>query len=296
MKVYSKEKIIEEFREWLAVQNYDASSLRNNPRHIAELLDFTEDKRTDNDFLSISITLTPFFEYLDKRPNRQTGAAITTATKRTYLTSIKRFIRFMRLTYQVHLSHEIDQITLEKPEQYIPTVFTPHEINKLYDAADDSLIGIRDRAMLGIYYGCGLRKTEGIRLEVSDIKSPQNLVHVRKGKGYKERFVPVAPGVMTDLQNYLTYARPMLGDLITTPHFFITLTGKAVSKNTLSDRLDKLLDRANINKRAGLHSLRHSIATHLLQSGMSLEQISRFLGHGSLESTQIYTQITPNKK
>ena len=144
--------------------------------------------------------------------------------------------------------------------------------------------------MISIYYGCGLRRNEGLNLDVSDILFDKNLVYVRKGKNYKERYVPMTEGVKEELQNYVEYARPTLMKA-PVQALFLTVKGNRIGSNAMAERLQMLKEKAEINKEAGLHALRHSIATHLLQSGMELDKIKRFLGHSSLESTQIYTHL-----
>ena len=144
--------------------------------------------------------------------------------------------------------------------------------------------------MLAAYYGCGLRRNEGVNLDISDILFDKNFVFVRKGKNYKERYVPMSAGVKEDLQNYIDFVRPVLIKS-NAKALFLNQHGKRLGSNSMADRLQNLKEKSEINKEAGLHALRHSIATHLLQSGMELEKIKRFLGHSSLESTQIYTHI-----
>jgi len=198
-------------------------------------------------------------------------------------------------------------------ENYKPrNVLTIKEINALYDATyistwvagsphpkqQQDSIQQRNRAMLGIYYGCGLRKSEGTNLNVSDILMERKLIFVRKGKGCKERYVPITANnlnyiteYLNDGRNYLLSKAPAI-----TESFFINQYGESCSAQALSDKIDKLVklsgNRSLQNKRPSLHTLRHSIATHLLQQGMDIEMIQQFLGHASLESTQIYTHIT----
>ena len=144
--------------------------------------------------------------------------------------------------------------------------------------------------MLAVHYGCGLRRTEGINLDVNDLLQGKNLLFVRKGKNYKERYVPMTEAVKEDIRNYIEYSRPLLIKY-PTHALFLNMKGVRISSNTMAVRLQQLKEKAGIDKEAGLHTLRHSIATHLLQSGMKLAQIKQFLGHSSLESTQIYTHI-----
>ena len=155
-------------------------------------------------------------------------------------------------------------------------------------------MGLRDRAMMAVYYGCGLRRNEGVSLDVSDVLIKEKLLYVQKGKGYRERYVPMSEAVKEDLENYIHVGRNCLltyGPQIKEQALFLSIRGKRMDGNSLIMRLKELVKVARINKSIGLHTLRHSIATHLLQSGMALENVSRFLGHQSLESTQIYTHM-----
>jgi integrase/recombinase XerD len=151
--------------------------------------------------------------------------------------------------------------------------------------------------MLGIYYGCGLRKSEGINLTVKDILTERKLVFVRKGKGCKERYVPITGGNLDHVTEYLHDGREYLLSKAQTHAgaFFINQYGNACMAEALSTRLDKLVQISENSSLQGkqptLHTLRHSIATHLLAQGMDIEMIQQFLGHATLETTQIYTHI-----
>lgn len=154
---------------------------------------------------------------------------------------------------------------------------------------------MRDRAMLAIFYGCGLRRNEGYHLNITDIHLSSAVVHVRMGKGYKERFVPISKKGMEHITTYLYDARPLLIRDNKEDAFFLNHNGKRLGGQMLLVCLQTLSRRAGNSelqqKEIGLHSLRHSIATHLLANGMSLEKIRDFLGHSSLASTQVYTHL-----
>jgi integrase/recombinase XerD len=149
--------------------------------------------------------------------------------------------------------------------------------------------------MLVVYYSCGLRRNEGVQLTIDDVNLDTKLLHVRKGKNYKERYVPFNKANARYLQDYIHEYRPQLIKTKKESRLFINTTGKPLSGGTLYTRL-KLLQQQSSDatlqqKNIGLHTLRHSIATHLLQNGMPLEKIARFLGHASLDTTQLYTQL-----
>jgi integrase/recombinase XerD len=150
---------------------------------------------------------------------------------------------------------------------------------------------MRDRIIIAIYYGCGVRCTEGTKLELSDIDFSGGLLHVRKGKNYRERYVPISEGVKKELLNWIDDGQTWFAGEKT--NILIPNTrGKTTDSGSLNKRLKILCEKAEINKKITLHCLRHSIATHLLESGMELEKIAQFLGHVGLEATQIYTRIT----
>jgi len=138
-----------------------------------------------------------------------------------------------------------------------------------------------------LFYGCGLRRQEGYRLQMKDIDFDKKTVFVEQGKNYKDRIIPMSDGVYRDLQDYIYNFRHRLK-----PNHSRLFVSPA---ETLSYRLKHLQsvcpDEAIKTKRLSLHVLRHSIATHLLQNGMSIENISLFLGHATLDTTQIYTHL-----
>jgi integrase/recombinase XerD len=160
--------------------------------------------------------------------------------------------------------------------------------------------------MLSIVYGCGLRRREATLLNVDDINLDNSSLHVRNGKNNKERIIPISKKTKKDVEDYLYNARPILlagkGRTVWTfaetkhiPAFFVSIRGQRVGAHNMYLRLKQLAYKTNnatlIEKEIGLHTLRHSIATHLLANGMKIEKIAKLLGHSSLESTQIYTHL-----
>jgi integrase/recombinase XerD len=279
------------FVKWMKTLGYASSTVSASDRYLNDFLMWlTDNESSYADYLN-SKAITDYHKYLQKRIHKILGSG---GLSNNYIISninaLKRFSRYLR----EHGRTPIDiDIIIEREHVKNRVVLTPKEIKLLYDSCSDDIYGVRDRAMLGIYYGCGLRKSEGLALETEDIKLRERLVYVRRGKGYKERYVPITDRVRDDLDIYMkTARRELVADRITEEKaFFISEQRRRINGNTLIQRIHKLTAKANIPKSFGLHVLRHTIATHLLQSGMSLEEVSNFLGHASLESTQIYTHI-----
>lgn len=143
------------------------------------------------------------------------------------------------------------------------------------------------RLIFALYYACGLRKTEAQNVCFQDIDFDRKTVFVRQGKGSKDRIVPMSARVYTEIQDYIYNFRHRLK--LEHNRLFISVS-RTLSKNL--KHLQSVCDDETIQeKRLSPHILRHSIATHLLQNGMSIENIALFLGHTSLDSTQIYTHL-----
>lgn len=275
------------FKDWLRLLNFEPSTVKYAPMKAREFFGWLEQQQIKEIENVNKPVISNYFDYLKTRQNKKKGGKLSKNYLRTHLTALRKLAKYLRESGQS--SFEVD-IKLPGSTQNNITIFTKEEIKGLYSACDTGVLGMRDRAMLAVYYGCGLRRNEGVNLDINDILFDKNFVFVRKGKNYKERYVPMSAGVKEDLQNYIDFVRPVLIKS-SAKALFLNQYGKRLGSNSMADRLQNLKEKSEIDKEAGLHALRHSIATHLLQSGMELEKIKRFLGHSSLESTQIYTHI-----
>jgi site-specific recombinase XerD len=281
-------RLAEGFKEWLHIIGYAPSTIDSLPRRAAELLEYAEKQGINNILQIQSQHIKAFYEVLKTRKSQQTGELLKNSTLNGIIRAWKLFSHYLEETDQGTLNIDIPY----EPDDTIEReILTTTEIKALYNAADESILGLRDRAILSVYYGCGLRSNEGINLDLSDVMVEKGLLYVRKGKGYKERYVPFTGKVQTDFRLYLQECRPKLVKERIEGAFLVNNQGKRIGSTTQNNRLKALLNQAGITKPIGLHSLRHSIATHLLKSGMKIEDIAKFLGHAYLSSTQIYTHI-----
>lgn len=296
------------FIHWLKTLDYSESTVTTRKRSIREFLLYLERCGIGSMDQTTGDKTERFVRYLERRENKLSGGGLMNASINVGISSVNKFFEYLRQSGNVT---QIPDSLQYMEEQYKPrVVLTLQEISSLYEATCmqkwfaraetkeyQKAIQQRDRAMLGVYYGCGLRKSEGTNLIVSDILTERKLIFVRKGKGCKERYVPVTDGNMQHITEYLTYGRDYLLTRSGTSDdaFFINQFGSGCSDQALSARLDRLVKNSDSprlqGKRPTLHTLRHSIATHLLQSGMEIEMIQKFLGHASMESTQIYTHL-----
>jgi len=180
----------------------------------------------------------------------------------------------------------------------LPKALTIDEVSRLINSCDDSIIGIRNRAILEVLYATGARVSEIVSLNVGDIsKSEDAVVTVKvKGKGGKERLVPLGSYAQIALDQYLVRARPVLLKKKTVSALFINESlGTRLSRQSGWQVVKDSADRAKIGSAVSPHSLRHSFATHLLDGGADIRVVQELLGHSSVTTTQIYTLVTIDK-
>ncbi len=280
----------ESFERWLKTLEYAESTVYASVRYVNDFFFYLKSSEITHLEAIQPETLTNYHKYLQNRKNKRFSCGLSDNYITSNINAIKRFSRYLQETgkpfFEIPIKTRQDKETNK-------TILTQNEIKALYKACGNDVLGIRDRAILSIYYGCGLRRSEGINLDISDILLKEKRVYVRKGKNYKERYVPMTEAVKDDLENYIYVAREKIRSFKNTKPeaLFLSMRVKRLCGNALISRIHKLTESAGIQKEIGLHTLRHSIATHLLQSGMTLEEVKQFLGHSSLESTQIYTHL-----
>ena len=274
------------FSEWLRILNFEPTSPRDMPKMLTEFLEYLELQNCKHPHEIQESHLKNYLAYLHERPCKTKAGAISLNYIRKHLQVIKKFSRYLTESGQESFTIKL---RIKGKSSNVKSILTREEISKLYRAVKDDALGMRDKAMLALYYGCGLRKNEGVNVDVRDILLEKDLVYVRKGKGYRERYVPLAGTAKADLENYILYARPHLAGDKKDDALLLNVNGARF--RAAYSRVQQIKAEAKISKPVGLHTLRHSIASHLLHSGMKLEQIQRFLGHSSLESTQIYTHL-----
>ena len=282
------------FRDWLETLGYVKSTVYGQPRQALEFLEWIEKQEITTVKQLTKQHFYDFIEYFKLRPNKRQEGGLSSAHINKQINALNRLIEYLKMNRQLNFSFQLKQVENQPTRK--PVVLTKSEIQDLYKATDNTLIGIRDRAMLTVYYGCGLRKSEGLFLNVSDVHFDRKQLFVQKAKNGHQRYVPIPIKGLQDLENYIYSARPLLLDTQSTnSSLFISERGTSLHPESMKKRLDALREKSNNTKLKdttfGLHTLRHSIATHLLQAGMELENIALFLGHKSLDSTQVYTHL-----
>ena len=275
-----KEQLIESYRQYLITLGYQRNTVSMLPSCLRSFLAYTSkplEELKKEDILD-------FYQYLAERPNKRRPGSLSEQYIHHHMYALKTFFSFQ--LKQGHLQvNPMTALSFPSPSTKQREVLTLNETLQLYRACEN----YREKAMLSLYYGCGLRRKEVEDLNVKDILFRTGVLIVRSGKNSKRRAVPMSDGVQEDLKNYLFNERDPRSEQ---KAFLLNKRGGRMLGNSHYMLLKELLERIQLDKDITLHSLRHSIATHLLKKGLSIEYVRDFLGHSHLESTQVYTRVS----
>ena len=235
-----------------------------------------------------------YYHYLQTRPCHTRPGTLSESMQQSHLWALRILFSFLLAEGSINADPS-GILRFPKPKKKEREVLSREEIQRLYEACEC----YSDKALLDLLYGCGLRKSEAEALNTKDISFRSKLVYVRSGKGKRRRVVPVTERVMEDLKGYYYQERVHVlhkqrdHPAASQRAFLLNTNGTRMLGQSFYRRLRVLVLKAEIKdpERVTLHSLRHSIATHLLDGGVSVEQVRDFLGHAHLESTQIYTRV-----
>jgi len=210
------------------------------------------------------------------------------------LAAVKSFFKYLLKIEEIQDNPAIHLKTPKTPKS-LPVFVNEDMAEKLMDApANDSFIGLRDRAMLELFYSTGMRLRELVNINLDDFHTESQLIKVT-GKGGKERLIPYGKRAQFSIEKFLKFRGIQLSAKEVLVPLFINSKGKRISPRTVQRRIKMYLKTVADGERFGPHTLRHSFATHLLSRGADIRAVQELLGHSSLSSTQIYTHIQPGK-
>ena len=210
------------------------------------------------------------------------------------LASVKSFLKYLLKIEEIQDNPAIHLKTPKTPKS-LPVFVNEDMAEKLMDApANDSFIGLRDRAMLELFYSTGMRLRELVNINLNDFHTESQLIK-ETGKGGKERLIPYGKRAQFSVEKFLKFRGIQLSAKEVLVPLFINSKGKRISPRTVQRRIKMYLKTVADGERFGPHTLRHSFATHLLSRGADIRAVQELLGHSSLSSTQIYTHIQPGK-
>jgi integrase/recombinase XerD len=219
------------------------------------------------------------------------GKSSTTLAR--HITAIKGFCRFLSAEKRIEGNPAL-HIERPKTDAYLPRVLSPAQVDELLALPDsDTLLGRRDKAMLELIYACGLRVSELLSLTLHDVHADLGFLRCI-GKGEKERIIPVGKLALQALELYVSQVRPALLKGQKTPQLFLNHHGRRMTRQGFWKIIKSYGRRINVEITP--HTMRHSVATHLLANGADLRMVQELLGHSDIATTQIYTHVADTRK
>lgn len=274
---------IKQFENYLQTLGYHPVTVRGHLYHVASYLKWEQQGNTVDQYKS----------YLESKPNKRYGGGISVSHIYSNLKSVELYFNF-QLEMGIIERNPMSSVVLPRRKYAQKHLASEKEIKALYKACESYF----ERCLLSIFYGCGLRCSEGINLAIGDINLGEHYLVVRNGKGAKRRVVPLSPGVRADIQNYIHYERKAYGNQKEEP-LLLNAVGTKLKGQVANKYLKRIVERSGqlyLLPSAHLHWLRFLLGCHLLDRGMNIEEIQKMLGHSSLETTgKYYTRVRQNK-
>jgi integrase/recombinase XerD len=230
-------------------------------------------------------------ELAQGREERPPVAATTLGRK---VACLRSFYRHLRREGAIEHDPTADLRGPRKPQR-LPRVLTRDEVNRLLEQPrGGDPLAVRDRALLELMYACGLRASEAVGLELGDVDLEEGVLRAR-GKGSKERLVPIGRTALTALRGYCGGARPALLGERSQTRLFLNRRGTGLTRQGLYKIVQGHASSAGLQQKMSPHTLRHTFATHLLAGGCDLRSLQEMLGHADLATTQVYTHLSAER-
>ncbi|MDD5196094.1 MAG: tyrosine recombinase XerC [Candidatus Omnitrophota bacterium] len=276
------DKYIEKFMRYMEIEkNYSEHTLTNYKLDLKDFNKFCGELNLEKiDYLLLR-------KYLAVLKEKNLG----NRTVGRHLSALRSFFRF--LCREGYLkANPILMLSSPRLDKHLPSFMTEEEVFKLIESAlpkdNNDELGLRNRAILETFYSSGLRISELVALSLDDVDFIAGIVKA-KGKGKKERVVPIGDAALTAIRKYLDKRKKQSNAV------FLNKNGKRISTRGVRDAVGKYLKSAGIQRGVSPHTFRHSFATHLLNRGADLRTVQELLGHANLSTTQIYTHLTTDK-
>ena len=277
-------KYLEDYLHFLKYEkNYSEDTINSYEIDILEYLNYCE----DNNISIENAKYNDVSSFLMDLNNRKEKA--TTLSRK--ISSLRGFYKFL-MREEVVPDNPFTLVKAPKKEKKLPRFFYYNELEELFDACDLSTpLGIRDRAILEVFYSSGIRVSELVNIKESDVSGKEMRIF---GKGSKERIVYLGEYAIEAIDNYLNNSYREL-NVNNSEYLFLNNNGNKLTTRGVRYILDKVIEKTSVNKKISPHMLRHSFATHLLNEGCDILSVQELLGHESLSATAIYTHVTTDR-
>jgi integrase/recombinase XerD len=277
---------------WLECKAYSARTVAVHYWSLRAFLGWAHDRALTRPEMVTKPILESYQRWL-WRYQKDDGRPLSVVTQRQRLLAVQHFFAWLCRENHLPSNPAADLILPHKQQELLPRTLSHEEIAAVLAVPDvTDPMGLRDRAILETFYATGVRRTELVCLDLGDVDRSRSTLLVRSGKGGKGRVVPMGEHAAHWLERYLEDCRPLLEANERETALFLTGYGGRYSIGFLGNWVRRTLKKAGVERPGSCHLLRHSCATHMLEGGADIRFIQQLLGHASLETTQIYTQLT----
>ena len=282
---------IDRWFTWLQERNYSTKTVEARKWSLRTFLTWAEERDLHRPGQITKPILESYQRWL-YRYRKANGKPLGITTQRARLGAIQNFFQWLCKNNQLTANPAADLELPRKPAKILPRALTIAQVDEILNIPDiTDPLGIRDRAILELFYSTGIRRSEITRIDIEDLDQERAVMTIR-GKGNKGRIVPVGQRALNWLQKYLELTRPLLHINQNEHALFLTGYGERFSPGSIGNWVKRTMEKADINQLGSCHLLRHSCATHMLENGADIRFIQQLLGHARLDTTQIYTQVS----
>jgi integrase/recombinase XerD len=283
------------YLEWLQVHNYAAPTVQNRQSYLGVFVAWCSERglATPREITKPILERYQRSLYTHRKAN---GEPLTFRAQHARLIPVRAFFKWCAKQNYL-LYNPASEIELPRLEHRLPKhVLTKSEVEQVLAQPDTSeAMGLRDRAILEVFYSTGMRRSELMSLSLFDLDRERGTVMIRQGKGKKDRMIPIGERALRWIDRYQTQVRPELVIERGNTTLFLTQAGEAFTPDRLTQLVRGYVEAAETGKHGSCHLLRHTMATLMLENGADIRYIQAMLGHAELSTTQIYTQVSIRK-
>ena len=283
------------FLQWQAEKNYSPKTIENREVYLRYFIQWCDERGLGQPQEITKPIIERYQRYLFLY-RKKNGEPLSTRSQHVRVVPIRAWFKWLARQNYI-LYNPASDIEMPRLERRLPKhILTVEESEQIINQPDTTTpTGIRDRAILETLYSTGMRRMELINLKLFDIDPDRGTVMVRQGKGRKDRMIPIGERALKWIEKYQSDVRPELSTPNDEGILFLTHLSDEFTPNRLTQMVRDYIDAADIGKRGSCHLFRHTMATLMLENGADVRFIQAMLGHVSLETTQIYTQVSIRK-
>ena len=280
---------------WLRVHNYSEATIATREKYIRMFLRWTVQRELRYPTQVTKPILESFQRHLFHH-RKADGQPLAWSSQISHLREVRQFFEYLAKENHIPFNPAASLELPKQPQSLPKAVLSADEAELILQQPDTTTpLGLRDRAILETFYSTGIRRMEVVNLNLEHLDAARHVLMVRRGKGQKDRFVPIGPRALLWIARYVEHAREKLLVDLKYPALFVTARGDRLDPDSLTEYARRYIKASGVNKPGACHIFRHSMATLMLENGADIRYIQAILGHSSLNTTQIYTRTSLKK-